>query len=990
MWRWIWIGLSVVVLAALAALALELRYAWLQAHWISEYAERLSFQVADGPSEAIRFPQAGPFNARLGYSLLPGLQLRLQQQGYAITRQARFSPELLAYAGHGLYVPYAEKTQAGLLISDYQQGLIYQYRYPRARFDSFAEVPPLLIEALLFIENRHLLDTQFKYANPAVDWPRLAGASMAMLSDILGSDTQVHGASTLATQMEKFRHSFEGRTQTPADKLRQMASASVRGYQQGPDTLEARKQLVLDYLNSVPLTAAPGYGEVHGVSDALWVWFAQPVEDFCAALNGQQGIAAQGRALRQALALIVAQRRPSWYLLAGRRELNSLIDSHIRLLAEHQRIHEPLAAAALQSPLVFRDWQLQPVTQQLSRDKSVRVTRNQLANVLGQSLYALDRLDLQAVSTLDIGLQNAVSEFLEGLADETGAHEAGLVGDSLLSAQQASQVRYSFTLMERTATGNQVRVQTDTTGLPFDLNEGSKLELGSTAKLRVLTSYLEIIAELHAGLLKVQAQLPGQGVSLSTDPLTQWASSYLRAYPDSTLEAMLEAALQRRYSASPGEAFFTGGGVQHFNNFSKHDDRRLPTVQEALQESINLPFVRLLRDVIRYSLQQEVADAQRLLNDDRDPRRTAYLQTFADREGRVYLQRFWRRYAGMDEQQRLLRLVGAMQPVAARLAVVHRLLYPEADLEQFQAFMHANVRVPQQPERIERLYAAYAPDKYSLTDQGYIAKVHPLELWLLRYMREQPQATLNDVLSASAAERQAVYAWLFRTRHASARTVRIRTMLERQAFAGLHQRWQRVGYPFASLVPSLGTALGSSGDRPGALAELMGIIVNDGQRLTVQRISSLHFAERTPWETRFEPALLAPQQVLQPEVAAALRRALSAVVLDGTGRRLQGVFMTADGEPLAVGGKTGTGDNRIHTVTASGVVTSSAVMDRTATFVFFVGPRHFGTLTAFVPGEAAGQFHFTSALPAQVLKSMGPVLTPYLKAPVGEPSMLPP
>jgi hypothetical protein len=35
-----------------------------------------------------------------------------------------------------------------------------------------------------------------------------------------------------------------------------------------------------------------------------------------------------------------------------------------------------------------------------------------------------------------------------------------------------------------------VRVQTDSTDQPFDINEGSKLELGSTAKLRVLTTYL--------------------------------------------------------------------------------------------------------------------------------------------------------------------------------------------------------------------------------------------------------------------------------------------------------------------------------------------------------------------------------------------------------------------------------------------------------------------------------------------------------------------
>ena len=35
---------------------------------------------------------------------------------------------------------------------------------------------------------------------------------------------------------------------------------------------------------------------------------------------------------------------------------------------------------------------------------------------------------------------------------------------------------------------------------------------------------------------------------------------------------MLETALTRRYSASPAEAFFTGGGVHHFQNFSSEDD----------------------------------------------------------------------------------------------------------------------------------------------------------------------------------------------------------------------------------------------------------------------------------------------------------------------------------------------------------------------------------------------------------------------------------
>ena len=34
-----------------------------------------------------------------------------------------------------------------------------------------------------------------------------------------------------------------------------------------------------------------------------------------------------------------------------------------------------------------------------------------------------------------------------------------------------------------------------------------------------------------------------------------------------SLEDLLNQALDRRYSASPGEYFFTGGGLHYFNNF---------------------------------------------------------------------------------------------------------------------------------------------------------------------------------------------------------------------------------------------------------------------------------------------------------------------------------------------------------------------------------------------------------------------------------------
>ncbi|MNZ51200.1 hypothetical protein D3C78_690080 [compost metagenome] len=145
------------------------------------------------------------------------------------------------------------------------------------------------------------------------------------------------------------------------------------------------------------------------------------------------------------------------------------------------------------------------------------------------------------------------------------------------------------------------------------------------------------------------------------------------------------------------------------------------------------------------------------------------------------------------------------------------------------------------------------------------------------------------------------------------------------------------------------------------------------------RIDTLHFAVDTPYETRLINDPDKGKRVMPSEVATALRDALSQVVDAGTARRVAGSFKLVDGTPLAMGGKTGTGDNRIEAVGSGGRILSSKAINRTATFVFYIGDHHFGTLTAFVPGASAQDFKFTSALPVQVLKGMAPILNPYLQ-----------
>jgi membrane peptidoglycan carboxypeptidase len=977
-----WLLVLLLCIAAGLLLAEEVRTSRFQAQEISRYAQTLTYRVQPGPSPSIIYPQEGPFDKRQGYTYLPLMLERLSQRNFIVQQQAQFSPALLDYAQRGLFVPYPEKIQSGLRISDCSGTPFYEFRYPQQRYPSFSAIPALVAGSLLFIENRNLLDPAQPLSNPAVDWPRFVMAAVSQAGKLLDMQGQSAGGSTLATQLEKYRHSPDGLTQSASEKLRQMLSASVRAYQSGPQTLAARENIVRDYLNSVPLSAAPGHGEVHGLADGLRIWFGA---DFARinllldpARSPDASVAERGLALRQVLALMIAQRRPSYYLAQGRNDLATLTDSHIRLLAGGGLIDSALRDAALRQPLTYRDWALEPNLQPVDSNKGISVARTRLSALLNMPLYDLDRLDLSATSTLNNQLQQAVSHYLQQLAEPEFAGQIGLFGERLLSPEKTADVRYSFTLFERTESGSVVRVQTDNTDQPFDINEGSKLELGSTAKLRVLATYLEIIAELHQ-------RHAGQSASElravnAQDNLTRWAISYLQSTPNASLPTMLDAALERKYSASPYESFFTGGGAHTFSNFRREDNQRIASIRVALRESLNLPFIRLMRDLVRYSTYQGPHNSAELLKDDKDPRRQVYLHDFADREGTTFLLRFWRKYQGQPAQQRLDTFLNGLRHTSVRLAAVYRYLMPEADEASFAAFLRTYV--PKEnltDKRISELYKSYGPGAYSLPDQGYIARVHPLELWLLGYLIEQPQATFSNAVAASEDKRQEVYGWLFRSRHKSARDSRIRIMLEVEAFLDIHRRWQNLGYPFAHLVPSLATAIGSSGDRPAALAELIGIIQNDGIRQPTTRIDSLHFAADTPYDTLVLHDHAAGKRVMASEVAAALRSALADVVEAGTARRLLGSFTQADGQPLKVGGKTGTGDNRIETVGAGGRVLSSRAMNRTATFVFYLGPRHYGTLTAFVPGRAAENFRFTSALPVQVLKGMAPILQPYLE-----------
>ena len=68
---------------------------------------------------------------------------------------------------------------------------------------------------------------------------------------------------------------------------------------------------------------------------------------------------------------MIAQRRPSYYLAQGRRDMEALTESHIRLLANAGLIAADLRDAALAQKLQYRDWQQEPNLRAVESDKDV-------------------------------------------------------------------------------------------------------------------------------------------------------------------------------------------------------------------------------------------------------------------------------------------------------------------------------------------------------------------------------------------------------------------------------------------------------------------------------------------------------------------------------------------------------------------------------------------------------------------------------------------
>ena len=210
--RWV---IPAAVMVSIATVGVfEARTSFFEARILSSIGARLSYSLDSGPSPTIAFPSGGPFNEIRGYALLRGFQHRLTDEGFRVVAQARLSPELQRIIRWGISPPFREPAVSGLVVRGENNSVLFDARSRGSVFKTYDDIPPIVVKALLFIENRELDDSGAATRNPVVDWGRSSEAGLMYVGHKIGLPLPVEGGSTLATQIEKFRYADGGRTRS--------------------------------------------------------------------------------------------------------------------------------------------------------------------------------------------------------------------------------------------------------------------------------------------------------------------------------------------------------------------------------------------------------------------------------------------------------------------------------------------------------------------------------------------------------------------------------------------------------------------------------------------------------------------------------------------------------------------------------------------------------------------------------------------------------
>ena len=183
--------------------------------------------------------------------------------------QARSNDALERIAHLGLFPPYREKPQAGLHITGRAGAPLFSAVAAGARLRALRGHPA----GAGRVAAVHREPRAARRGHAA---PQPGGGMGPPRARARGRATGSGGAAAAARSPRRSRSSATRPRASPTRRARSCARCSRRAcapIATASVTMAARRQIVVDYLNGVPLSAVPGGGEVIGLGDGLAAWY---------------------------------------------------------------------------------------------------------------------------------------------------------------------------------------------------------------------------------------------------------------------------------------------------------------------------------------------------------------------------------------------------------------------------------------------------------------------------------------------------------------------------------------------------------------------------------------------------------------------------------------------------------------------------------------------------------------------------------------------
>src|SRR6185436_2130149 len=95
-----------------------------------------------------------------------------------------------------------------------------------------------------------------------------------------------------------------------------------------------------------------------------------------------------------------------------------------------------------------------------------------------------------------------------------------------------------------------------------------------------------------------------------------------------------------------------------FVNFDKSEDSRMFSLREGLQHSVNLVYIRLMRDLVQFHLARLPYDPHSVLVDPENPQRKKMLDEIAEQESRRVLSDAYSRLHNLPSEAIVERIAG--------------------------------------------------------------------------------------------------------------------------------------------------------------------------------------------------------------------------------------------------------------------------------------------------------------------------------------------